>query len=135
MKKIQLVLATSFLALNIANAATPCDGFQVHVKNNLQDNLMISTIKLNGAEIQPSGLQTLDSKAETAFTVSGSNANTPMTGEFIFHTISLPMKTVHLNFNLTNELLLCSHVDHSTNDNYAVSTFRMPGQVTYTIGH
>lgn len=135
MKKIQLVLASSFLALNIANAATPCDGFQINVKNNLQDNLMISTIKLNGAEIQPSGLQSLDSKAERSFVVNGSNANTPMTGEFIFHTISLPMKTVHLNFNLTNELLICSHVDHSTNDEYAVGVSRMPGQVTYTLGH
>lgn len=135
MNKLQLACLASFLSIGVANASTPCDGFQINVKNNLADNLMVSTIKLNGAEIKPSGLQTLDSKSEAVFVINHSDANTPMTGEFIFHTISLPMKTVHLNFNLDNQMILCQHTDHSTNNDYSVGIMRLPGSVTYTLGH
>lgn len=134
MKKIQLACFVSLISIGIANASTPCDGFEIKVKNNLLDKLMVSTIKLNGAEIQPSGLQQLESKSETVFTVNNSDANTLMKGEFIFHTISLPMRTVHLNFDLSNQALFCEHTDNSTNDDYSVGVLRLPGQVTYTLG-
>lgn len=135
MKKIQLACLVSIFSIGSANALTPCDAFQIKIKNELLDDLMVSTVKLSGATIQPSGLQQLDSKGETVFTVNGSDANTPMTGEMIFHTISLPSKTVHLNFDLSNQLLICEHTDRSTNKNYSIGIFRQPGQVTYTISN
>jgi len=135
MKKIQMVCLASLLSTGIAHALTPCDGFEIKVKNNLTDNLLVSKIKLNGAEIQPAGLQQIDSKTETVFTVNASEANTPMKGELIFKTISLPSKNIHFNFDLSNQVLACLHTDHSTNDDYSIGITRLPGHVTYTIGN
>lgn len=135
MKKIQLLCLVSLLSVGIANASTPCNGFQIKIKNDLQDDLVVTTMKLNGAELQHGGFQTLDSKKEAVLIVADSDVNTPMTGEFIFHTISLPSRTVHLNFNLSNQFVMCQHTDHSTNDDYSVGIFRLPGQVSYTIGN
>ncbi len=133
MKKIQLACMVSLLASGIAHAAAPCNGFEITIKNNLQEKLLSTTVKLKGAEIKP-GMLEIDSKSQKVFTVSGSNEATPMSGELIFKTISLPSKTIHVEFDLTNQLLVCEHSDKNIPNVYPVTNIRLPGKVIYTIG-
>ena len=135
MKKIQLVYLATLIATGIAHASTPCNGFEFKVKNNLPDDLITINIQLNGAEIQPAGIQTLNSKSETVFRVNGSTEDRPMNGEFVFHTVSLPSKTVNIKFALYNRLFMCEHIDTSPNhSDYPLEKTRWPNKVNYTIG-
>lgn len=135
MNKLVAILLGSFAISTFANASTPCNGFEFSVKNNLADDLLVTTIKLNGADIQPSGFEKLNSGAEQVFKVNNSNDNVPMTGEFILHTISLPTKTVKITFNLENKLAVCEHSDTSPASDYSVEKTRKVGKVDYTISN
>jgi hypothetical protein len=133
LNKIKLACLVSLLSSSFTYASTPCDGFELKIKNNLADDLLVSTIKLNGADLQPGGIQKIDGKSSQVFTVNSSAENTPMAGEFIFHTISIPSKTVKIKFTLNNLILVCEHADISTVSDYAVEKTRLPGSVNYTI--
>lgn len=133
MKKIQLVCLVSLLATGIAHASVPCNGFEITVKNNLPDNLLGTTIRLNGAEINPR-LVEINSQSETIFTVSGSDEAKPMRGELVFKTLSFPSKTIHIKFDLKNQLLVCEHTDKEIPNAYPVTHTRLLSNVVYTIG-
>lgn len=133
MNKIKLACMASFLAAGLAQAATPCDGFQIKVKNQLADNLVVTHIKLKNAVIQPRGIQKINGKSEQIFTVNRSTASLPMVGELVFHTISLPSKKVKISFDLTNSGLVCEHNDTSPDGDFSLEKTRLPGKVNYTI--
>jgi hypothetical protein len=135
LNKIKLACVVSLLSSSFAYAAPPCDGFELKIKNNLADDLLVTTIKLNGADLQPGGIQKIDGNTAQVFTVNSSTQDTPMIGEFVFHTISLPSKTVKIKFNLNNSLLVCEHTDNSPLSDYAVEKNRLPGSVNYTISN
>lgn len=135
MNKLKLACIASLLASGIAQATTPCNSFEIKVKNNLADDLLVTRIKLHGAEIQPGGLQKLDAKTEQVFTVNNSAEGVPMAGVLVFHTISLPSKEVKINFDLKNAGLICEHTDTSPESDYAVEKTRLPGKVNYSISN
>ncbi|BCA96582.1 hypothetical protein TUM19329_29430 [Legionella antarctica] len=135
MNKIKLACLASFLSTSFAYAATPCDGFELKIKNNLADNLLVTTLKLNGAELQPGGIQKIDSKTAQVFTINSSANDVPMVGEFVFHTISLPIKKVTIQFTLNNSSYFCEHTDTSTSSDYSIEKTRLPGSVNYVIGY
>lgn len=136
MNKLKLACLASLLATGVAQASTPCDGFEIKVQNKLADDLLVSRIVLNGAEIQPGGIQKIDAKTSEVFSVSKSIDNVPMQGEFTFHTISLPSKDVTIKFKLENSGLICEHTDLTADDNdYSVEKTRVPGKVDYTISN
>lgn len=135
MNKIKLVCLASLLSSSFVYAASPCDGFELKIKNNLADNLLVTTLKLNGAEIQPGGIQKIDSNTAQVFTVNSSANEVPMVGEFVFHTISLPLKTVTIKFTLNNSTLFCEHTDISTSGDYSVEKSRLPGSVNYAVNY
>ncbi|TAL65212.1 MAG: hypothetical protein EPN84_01880 [Legionella sp.] len=135
MNKIKLACIVSLLSSSFAYASPSCDGFELKIKNNLADDLLVTTIKLNGADLQPGGIQKIDGKTAQVFTVNSSAENTPMVGEFVFHTISIPSKTVKINFNLNNTALVCQHDDKPVDSDYAVESTRLPGSVSYTISN
>ena len=112
-----------------------CNGFAIKVKNNLPDDLLAIQIHLNGADIQPTGIQKLNAKSETVLTVNNSAEDRPMSGEFIFRTISLPSNEVKIKFDLSNKVLICEHTDNTLSGHYSVEKTRLPGKVTYTIGN
>jgi len=135
--KIKLACLASLFAAGIANAADPqCNGFEIKIKNNLPDNLLIKKIIISGAEVQPNGLGQIDKQSQQTFTVYNSNPDTLMNGEFIFNTISLPTKEIALHFELQNKNLHCSHSDLTGNESggYPIDTSRGVGKVTYSIG-
>ena len=134
MKKNQLACMLLLLTTGIAHAAAPCDGFEITIKNNLQDKLLGTTIKLNGADIKPGVLVEINSQSEAVFTVSGSTEDTPMSGELIFKTITLPSKTIHVEFDLKNQFLVCEHTNKEVPNVYPVTHIRLPSNVVYTIG-
>ncbi|MBA2710355.1 MAG: hypothetical protein H0U57_07180 [Tatlockia sp.] len=134
MSKIKLVLLSSVLVSGVSFAAPACDSFEVKLKNNLADDLLITNIKLEGAKIQPNFIEKLASKTAQVFTINGSDANVPMTGEFTLHTISLPIKTVKINYTLNNGTV-CTHNDASPLSDYAVDKQRKIGQVEYSISN
>lgn len=136
MNKLKLAIVSSLLITGIAHATTPaCNGFQIKVKNNLADDLLVTNINLNGADMAPGGIQKLTANTEQAFTVNNSLENLPMTGTFVFHTISLPSKEVKINFTLQNSGLVCEHTDASVNNVFSVDSTRLPGTVNYSIAN
>lgn len=135
MNKIKLACIASLLVAGIAQASTPCNGFELKIKNQLADDLLVTTIHLDGAELQPGGIQKVNAKSEQVFTVNASSDNVPMSGNLTFHTISLPSKTVKVQFDLVNSGLICEHTDRSPDSDYSVEKTRLPGKVNYTISN
>ena len=135
LNKIKLACIGSLLCSSFVYAASPCDGFELKIKNNLSDDLLVTTIKLNGAEIQPGGVQKIDGKTSQVFTINSSVENVPMNGEFVFHTLSLPIKTVTIQYSLENASLFCEHTEKSPQSDYSIEKTRLPGAVHYTISN
>ena len=134
MNKLKLVCVASLLVAGIAQASTPCNGFNINIKNQLADDLVVTQIALHGAEIQPGAIQKINGKTTQAFTVNNSVDNVPMLGDFTFHTISLPSKTVKVKFKLENDGLICKHTDFTVeNNDYSVEKTRLPGKIDYSI--
>ena len=133
MQKIQISCLGLLFATGMISAAVPCNNFEILVRNKLPYPLMSTKVKLNGAEMNPKLLE-IDSKAEKGFIITGSNSKIPMTGELIFKTVSIPVTTVHIEFNLTNQVFLCEHSSKKTDNPFAVSHARGHNHVTYSIG-
>lgn len=133
--KIKLACFASLLFSGVISAATPCDGFELKIKNSLAEDILVTTINLNGAELQPGGIQKINSNNEQVFTVNNSAENVAMNGEFVFHTISLPSKSVKIQFDMKNLGLLCEHTDNTPSSDFEVSKTRLPGKVNYTISN
>lgn len=130
---IASVLATGLVA-GVAQASTHCDGFEIKIKNKLADDLIVTRLNLQGAEIQPGGLQKIDAKSEQVFTVNKSS-DAAINGDFVFHTISVPSKEVKIQFELSNKALVCEHTNTSPASDYSVESTRLPGKVDYTISN
>lgn len=135
MNKIKIACIASLLSSSFAYATSSCDGFELKIKNNLADDLLVTTIKLNGAEIQPGAIQQIDRKTAQVFTINSSADNVPMVGEFVFHTLSIPSKTVTIQYNLENASLFCEHTDKSPLSDYSIEKTRFPGSVHYIISN
>lgn len=135
MNKLKLACIASLLATGMAQASNPCDSFEIRVKNNLADDLLVTHIQLQGAEIQPGGIQKINSKTEQVFTINNTLEAMPMQGDLVFHTISLPSKEVKIQFNLKNSGLICEHNDTSPEGDYSVEKTRLPGKVDYSIAN
>ncbi|MBA3535410.1 MAG: hypothetical protein H0T84_02190 [Tatlockia sp.] len=133
MNKVKLACLGTLLATGIASAAPICDGLQIRLKNNLADDLLVTGIKLNGAEIQPGVLEKLPTKAEQVFSINASSKDVPMAGEFVLQTVSLPSKTVKIQYILENRDTFCEHTDGSPQGDYTVEKLRKSGEVQYTI--
>lgn len=134
MKNFKLVCCASLLATGVAEATVPCDGFEIKIKNQLADALLISQKQFDGAEISPGGIQKINAKTEQVFSVNKSTKDVPMIGEFTFHTMSVPLKTVTVKFDLKNGKMMCKHNDRTPTDGaYTVEKKRLPGKVEYTI--
>lgn len=136
MNKVQSLCLSSMLAAGLATQAValPCDGFEIKIKNNLPEKLLVTQVNLSGGQILPGGIQHIDGKAEQTFTINNSSEKGLMAGEFVFHTVSLPSHTVKVKFDLTNETLICKHDDKTPAGDYPVDKTRLPNQVSYTIG-
>lgn len=133
MNKLKLACLTSLLISSISYANPSCNGFQIKLKNNLADDLLVTGIKLNGAKIDPGFLEQLRSKTAQVFTINNSVKEIPMSGEFTLHTISLPTKTVTIQYTLENKLGFCEHSDHSPTSDYPIDKTRKIGEVEYSI--
>ena len=135
LNKIKLACLASLFSSSFVYAASPCDEFELKIKNNLADSLLVTTLKLSGADLQPSGIQKIDSKTAQVFTINSSPKDASMVGKFVFHTISVPIKTVTIEFTLNNTSLFCEHTETSTSGDYSVEKSRYPGSVNYTINN
>lgn len=132
----KLVYLTSLLLMSgLANAATPCNGFQIEIANKLADDLIGTKIKMSGAELQPNGIEKLPAKSSQVYTVNKSKEDVPMVGEFVYHTLSLPSKQVSIKFDLKNAKLVCEHNDQPQKSDYAIDKARYPNKVHYTISN
>jgi hypothetical protein len=133
-QKIKLACVASIFAAGLANAGTPCNGFEIKVKNNLSDNLRVLKVQLVGADIQPDNISKIEKKSEVAFIVNNSESH--MYGEINFQTVSLPSKAFKIRFDLRNALLRCDHDDKTGRESNGIpiDNSRSVGKVTYTIG-
>lgn len=123
------------LVSSMTFASAPCTGFDIKLQNNLDENLQISSIKLQGAELNPTDFKQLNAKTDQIFTVNNSLDNVPMTGEFVLHTLSLPAKEVRIQYTLENSGLVCEHKDQSIDGNFSLDKTRLVGQVQYSINN
>lgn len=133
--KIKLTFLAACLVGGVAQASPACDGFEIKIKNKLADKLLLSTSHINGAELQPGGIQAIDAGKEQVFTVNESSNDMSMIGEFVFHTISLPSKKLKIRFSLKNSGPVCSHQDESPKSDYNLDKTRLPGKVKYSINN
>lgn len=133
MNKLKLLALGSLLVSGVATANPACNGFEIKIKNNLTDDLLISSIKLDGADITPVGFDKLNGKTETTFTVNNSNKDIPMYGKFVFHTMSLPVKEINIEYTLENKGLVCENNTIDTPSDYPVDKSRAVNQVIYAI--
>jgi hypothetical protein len=132
MKTLKLTALALIMGSNIA-LALPCDGFKINVKNNLADDLVVTTVKLHHGDLTPDGIQKIDKRTEQPFVVNNSPENASMKGEFSFHTLSIPSRNVKINFELANRGPICQFTQVSTEGNYAVNINPFPGQVDFNI--
>lgn len=135
MNKFKIAALASLLVSGAAFADPACNGFQLKIKNNLAEDLLVSKISLTGAEIQPGTFETLKAKTEQVFTVNASNEDLGMDGEFALHTISLPSKTVKIRYTLMNKGAICEHTEYSPGGDYSVEKTRGLGEVKYSINN
>jgi hypothetical protein len=134
MNKINYALAASMLMAGVAHASA-CEGFEIKVTNNLADDLVVRRIQLQGAEIQPAGIQKINHKSTEVFTVSKATEGVALKGALIMNTLSLPSKEVRIKFDLINKGIICEHTDHSSSDKLSLSKTRLAGKVQYTINN
>lgn len=135
MNKIKLACLAALFASNVASAATHCNGFDVKIKNDLADDLIVSSIRFQGADLIPGGVDKIGTKSQQVFTVSNSQAHIPINAEFVFHTLSIPSREVKINFVLKNKALVCAHTDNTPESDYNVTKTRLHGTVHYTINN
>ncbi|STY28300.1 Uncharacterised protein [Legionella wadsworthii] len=133
MTNLKYALIASLIVTGAASASPACDGFQIRLKNNLADDLLITSIKLSGADIQPGLIGELKSHSEQVFTIGHTTSDLPMNGEFTLHTISLPTKTVKIKYTLENKSTFCEHTENSSQGDYAVEKSRKIGEVQYSL--
>lgn len=134
MHKFKLALFGFALAAGVAHASTPCNGFEIKIKNNTSDDLLVTKMQLSGADLQPGGVNVVKANTAQAFTVNNSADGGKMIGDFDFNSVSLPVKKATIKFQLKNKKLICHHDEKSVSGDYAISKTRLPGHVTYTIG-
>ncbi|MFW2534407.1 MULTISPECIES: hypothetical protein [unclassified Legionella] len=135
MNKIKMTIFALSLVTGIASASSSCDGFQIRLKNNLADDLWVTSINLKGAEIQPGAFEKLKRQSEQVFTINRTTQNLPMTGEFTLHTLSFPAKTVKIQYTLEDKVAFCEHTDNSPRGDYAAEKSRILGGVQYSINN
>lgn len=130
---IKLTFLASSLALATMANANPCDNFKIKLKNNLPHDLLIKTMTIEGAQIQPQGIQKIDPNSEGTFTVTNTIDSGPMRAVVTLNSISLPSKVFKVRFNLTNEGLICSHDEISREGDLTGTSTRLPGEISYSI--
>lgn len=135
MNQFKMAALSTLLLSGVASADPACNGFQIKIKNNLAEDLLVSRINLTGADIQPGSFETLKAKSEQVFTVNGSNVDIGMDGEFALRTIALPSKSVKIRYSLANQGPVCEHTEYSPVSDYAVEKSRGVGEVTYNINN
>ncbi len=134
MNKFKLAVMAPLLAFGIAHATTPCNDFEIKIKNNLLDDLVVRKIHLEGADIQPGGVQKLNKNSAETFTISNTPELGVFRGELVFNTLTLPTKEVRILFDLVGKGLICEHTDRSPAGEVPLVKSRLAGQVLYTIG-
>lgn len=133
MRKITLSCLSLLVAGGVAYAGTPCDGFEVKIKNNTPDKFLVTNMQLKGGEFSPTGLETIPAHSEQIFVVNHTKDGEKMQAEMKFHTISIPSKRVSLEFSLENKHLICHHNTIKTSGDYKIDHTRLPGKITYSI--
>ncbi|MFA5960313.1 MAG: hypothetical protein WC785_07330 [Tatlockia sp.] len=130
--KMLAIGLSSIFAVGVAQATTHCNGYEIRIKNNLSDNLIVDKMDFTGADLQPSKVFKIDRTSEIVFIVN--NTSKKMNADFAFHTFSLPRKEVSIRFDLTNVLLRCDYDDRGIESNVAVDASHSGSKATYTIG-
>lgn len=132
MNKLKSIALASLFATGIAHAGQPCDHFQISVMNNLDEDLLVTRINLDGAKIQPTTFQKLNAHTEQTFTVQETSDGVSMKGYFVFRNKDL--KEIKINFDLTNGDIMCKHNNISPpNGQFNVSDEPGIGGAKYTI--
>jgi len=133
MKILKMAALSLALINSAAYAVEACDGFRITLKNDLADDLILHTIKLKGATIQPDKFEILKGGTSQVFTVSDSAAEGIIKGRFVLHTKSIPTKKVKIIYHLENKSPACSHTNKSPQSDYKVDEKRKLGEVEYSI--
>src|ERR1044071_6962233 len=133
MNKNKYIVAASLLAVGIAQASSSCEGFEVKIKNQTADDLVVRKIKLEGAVLQPGGIQHLKRNSEEVFTVSNAPKDgVVLKGDLVINSVSLPLKKVHIQFDMVSKDGACKLTDTSPSTDLPLSKSESDGQVKYT---
>lgn len=132
--KLGFAGVVTILAVNLAHASKHCDGFEIKLKNNLSEAVLMPKAELIGADLQPRNLERIAPHSELVLTVYNVEKD-KLQGEIDLRTISMPKHTVTLNFKLSNNLFQCDFDNKGIDaDGVAVSQSHNSKHVIYTIG-
>lgn len=136
MKNVKRIGLASTLLLGLtgfAQANNVCSGFTIKLKNSLPDDFIINQINVTNAQIQPDQIEKLKSNSEQIFVINDAQKNKDIYGEMSLHSVSLPIKTIKIKFQLEDNKVFCGHNLTSSEGDYSVYQNRVAGGVAYTI--
>lgn len=121
-----------FCASNVA-IALPCDNFQLIVKNNSLDNLVVLTSQLDKANVTPKDVQIIKKESEQEYTIDTTPTDVSMNGEWSLYTLSIPSKIAKIKFQLRNIGGTCKYTKVEFEGNYNVKDVYKDKQVVFSI--
>lgn len=135
MKLTKLVLLLSTLTFGVSNAAgtAPCNGFKINLKNHTQQKLVVDSVLLSNGTMNTLDSQLINVNDAALYTVNGTLENNTMTGEFLAHTAEEPLRDLRINFNLTNQNVLCEVGNTSQKGSLHTSFDRVLGGLTLVV--
>jgi len=130
----QLVTAPVLLAASYGAFANGiCDKFELYLKNDSADDLVISSIHLSNAQFEPGHLDILKSNSAQKILVNHANKDAVMEAKLKLHTVSLPSKKVTLRFNLEDKGAYCAHSDQGSSGDLPFEQQRYLGGIEYKL--
>lgn len=122
----------SILASGSLYAENACQGFRVKIKNNLEDDIRISSTKIEDGKFEPHGVITIGKKSEGIVYLAKANSSF-MLATIGAQQLNFPFSTFKVTFTLTDSNSSCVHKPVTHEGNMHVES-QDSNEVVYTIG-
>ena len=131
-KLVKVTGLAGILCVSNLYAGCICEGFQVKIKNNLQDDIEVTQLMIEGGQFDPHGTPIISKKSEGAFTLTQVRPG-PMLATVAVESKSTPKKAFEIKFTLEDKNVVCIHDHISQVGNVNIDKTRKIGEVVYTI--
>lgn len=129
MKITNIALLITSLSLGAAHAGgtAPCNGFKINLKNHTKHQLVVDQVSLSNGTIHSVDPQPIEVNESALYTVNGTIEDTVMQGQILAHLNDAPLKSVRINFDLTNKNVTCEVSNTTQQGNLSTKFDRVLG--------